>query len=90
MKQALRALEMMPATTPREMRDKALFGLLCLTGIRISALISLRLKHVDLDDKSVTQNPREVATKFGKSMHTFFAKGFPEAEVALRAWITHL
>lgn len=89
-KQATRALEMMPATTPREMRDKALFALLCLTGIRISALISLRLKHVDLADKSVTQNPREVATKFGKSLHTFFARGFPEAEAALRVWITHL
>ncbi len=89
-KQAKRALEMMPESTPRELRDKALFALLCLTGIRISALISLRIKHVDLDDKSVTRNPREVATKFGKSLQTFFAKGFPEAEIALRAWITHL
>ncbi|KXF90263.1 tyrosine-type recombinase/integrase [Phaeobacter inhibens] len=89
-KQAMRAFEMMPASTPREMRDKAIFGLLCLTGIRIAALITLRLKHVDLYDKSVAQNPREVATKFGKSMHTFFAKGFPEAEAALRAWIIYL
>lgn len=89
-KQAKRALEAMPATTPREMRDKALFALLCLTGIRISALISLRIKHVDMEDKSVTQNAREVATKFGKSMHTFFAKDFPKAETVLRAWITHL
>ncbi|WP_167853561.1 tyrosine-type recombinase/integrase [Roseovarius aestuariivivens] len=80
----------MRATTPREMRDKALFGMLCLTGIRVSALISLRLKHIDLNDKSVTQNPREVATKFGKSMQTFFTKGFPEAETALRAWIAYL
>ena len=89
-KQAKRALQAMPTTTPHEMRDKALFALLCLTGIRITALISLRIKHVDLEDKSVTQNPREVATKFGKSMHTYFAKGFPEAEASLRAWITHL
>lgn len=86
--QAKRAFEMLPATTPREMRDKALFALLCLTGIRISALISLRIKHVDLDDKSVAQNPREVATKFGKSM--LFAKGFPEAEVVLRDWLAYL
>ncbi|WP_147125370.1 tyrosine-type recombinase/integrase [Shimia ponticola] len=56
-KQAKRALESMPANTPREMRDKALFALLCLTGIRVSALISLRIKHVDLADKSVTQPP---------------------------------
>ncbi|WP_300535485.1 site-specific integrase [uncultured Mameliella sp.] len=89
-KQAKRALAMMPATTPREMRDKAVFALLCLTGVRVGALISLRLKHVDLEEKSVTQNPREVATKFGKSIDTFFARGFPEAEAALRAWIMYL
>ncbi|WP_417729548.1 tyrosine-type recombinase/integrase [Roseovarius sp.] len=89
-KQAKRAFEMMPATSPREMRDKAVFALLCLTGIRVGALISLRIRHVDLDEKSVTQNPREVATKFGKRIDTFFAKGFPEAEAALRAWITYL
>ncbi len=89
-KQAKRAFEMMPAATPREMRDKAVFALLCLTGIRVGALISLRIRHVDLIEKSVTQNPREVATKFGKRIDTFFAKGFPEAEAALRAWITYL
>ncbi|MDF1856501.1 tyrosine-type recombinase/integrase [Pseudooceanicola sp.] len=89
-KQAKRALAMMPATTPREMRDKAVFALLCLTGIRVGALISLRIKHVNLDEKSVTQNPREVATKFGKSIDTFFAQGFPEAEAALVAWMAHL
>ena len=45
---------------------------------------------MDLSEKSVTQNPREVATKFGKSIDTFFAKGFEEAETALAAWIPHL
>ncbi len=89
-KQAKRAFEIMPDATPREMRDKAVFALLCLTGIRVGALISLRIRHVDLIEKSVTQNPREVATKFGKRIDTFFAKGFPEAEAALRAWITYL
>jgi integrase len=86
--QAKRALAMMPANTPREMRDRAVFALLCLTGIRVAALTSLRVKHVNLADKSVTQNPREVATKFGKHIDTFFAKGFPEA--ALAQWLDHL
>lgn len=89
-KQAQRAFEIMPSTTPREMRDKAVFALLCLTGIRVGALVSLRVRHVDLIEKSVAQNPREVATKFGKHIDTFFAKGFPEAEAALRAWVTYL
>lgn len=89
-KQAQRAFDLMPATTPREKRDKAVFALLCLTGIRVGALVSLRLQHVDLEEKSVTQNPCEVATKFGKRIDTFFAKGFPDAEAVLRNWIAYL
>lgn len=88
--QAKRALALMPAATPRELRDKAVFALLCLTGIRVAALTSLRIKHVNPAEKSVTQNPREVATKFGKHIDTFFAKGFSEAEVALAEWLDHL
>ena len=38
-KQSQRALAMMPEATPRELRDKAIFALLCLTGIRVGALI---------------------------------------------------
>lgn len=88
--QAKRALDLMPSKTPRELRDKAVFALLCLTGIRVAALVSLRTKHINLIEKSVTQNPREVATKFGKSIDTFFAQGFEGAEAALTAWITYL
>jgi integrase len=72
------------------MRDKAIFALLCLTGIRVEALTSLKIKHLDLDEKSVTQNPREVATKFGKRIDTFFAKDFVEVEAPLREWMTYL
>ncbi|AUQ57422.1 tyrosine-type recombinase/integrase [Phaeobacter inhibens] len=89
-RQAKRALAMMPSETPRQMRDKAIFALLCLTGIRVEALTSLKIKHLDLEEKSVTQNPREVATKFGKRIDTFFAKDFAEAEAPLRDWTTYL
>ena len=47
--QAKRALAMMPGETPRQTRDKAIFALLCLTGIRVEALTSLKIKHLDLD-----------------------------------------
>lgn len=88
--QAKKALADMPCATPRQMRDRAIFALLCLTGVRVSALVSLKVKHVDLDEKSVTQNPREVATKFGKRIDTFFAQGFADAELAVAAWIKYL
>jgi len=90
MNQAHKALSLMPKTTPRQKRDKAVFALLCLTGIRVAALASLQIKHVDLIEKSIAQNPREVATKSGKSIYTFFAKGFDEAERALADWMTYL
>ncbi|PYC47768.1 recombinase XerC [Litorivita pollutaquae] len=89
LKQAKHALARMPSTTPQQKRDKAVFALLCLTGIRVAALVSLKIKHVDLHEQSVTQNPREVATKFGKAIDTFFAKGFEEAEAALTEWIAY-
>lgn len=87
--QAKRALAFMPSTTPQQKRDKAVFALLCLTGVRVAALVSLRIKHIDLQEKSVTQNPREVATKFGRPIDTFFAKGFDEAETALADWMNY-
>lgn len=86
--QAKRALALMPYSTPQQKRDKAIFALLCLTGVRVAALVSLKIKHVDLQEQSVTQNPREVATKFGKAIDTFFAKEFEEAETALADWMT--
>jgi site-specific recombinase XerD len=72
--QAKRALALMPSTTPQQKRDKAVFALLCLTGVRVAALVSLKTKHIDLTEQSVTQNPREVATKFGKVIDTFFCQ----------------
>lgn len=87
--QAKRALSLMPGETPEQKRDKAVFAILCLTGIRVAALVSLKIKHVDLQEQSVTQNPREVATKFGKSIDSYFAQGFDEAEAALADWITY-
>ncbi|MDF1679024.1 tyrosine-type recombinase/integrase [Ponticaulis sp.] len=87
--QAKRALGLMPSATPQQKRDKAVFALLCLTGIRVAALVSLKIKHVDLQEQSVTQNPREVSTKFGKTIDTFFTKGFEDAEIALADWISY-
>lgn len=87
--QAKRVLALMPNAIPRQKRDRAIFAPLRLTGIRVVALVSLKIKHVDLQEQSVTQNPREVATKFGKVIDTFFAKGFDKAAAALAGWIIY-
>ena len=61
-----------------------------LTGARDGAVVSLKLKHVDLAEGCVVQDAREVATKFGKSFTTWF---FPVGEDPLRIvreWIEFL
>ena len=52
----------MPSATEFERRDKALFAFFMLTGARVGAVASLKLKHVDLFNGKVYQDPREVNT----------------------------
>ena len=42
--QAKRAFSRMPASTPHELRDKAVFSLLCLTGIRVGEVRELAVQ----------------------------------------------
>lgn len=70
--QVQRAITLMPTKTPVERRNRALIALLALTGIRDGALITLKLKHIDIERRKVLQNPNEVATKRGKRIDTYF------------------
>jgi integrase/recombinase XerD len=67
-----RALFAMPAMTEIEQRDRALFAFALMTGIRDAALVSLRLKHINVDKEQVHQDPREVDTKNRKQIYTYF------------------
>ena len=63
---------------------------LFLFGVRDGALISLRLKHVDIDCKQVFQDAREVKTKFSK---TSIVDWFPigdDIECIVIEWIAEL
>lgn len=77
----LRLIEAYPGQGLEAKRDRAILALLILTGVRDAALVSLRLKHLDLKTQRLDQYGREVDTKFGKSMWTRF---FPYAEPALK------
>jgi integrase/recombinase XerD len=67
----------MPNSNELEKRNRALIAFTILTGIRVQALMSLKIKHVDLERELVTQDPREVKTKFSKQIPTYF---FPVGE----------
>ncbi len=88
--QVHRAFDAMPSATSHQKRNKALVALLTLTGARIGAVASLRLKHIDFERRHVFQDAREVNTKHAKTMNTTF---FPMGEVyvvALADYLTHL
>ena len=62
----------MPSSTAIEQRDRALVAFTLMTGCRDGALVSLKLKHVDLKSQLVKFDAREVDTKFSKSFETYF------------------
>ena len=69
---ARHAFDKMPVDTEIEFRDKAIFAFLMITGARVGAIASLRLKHINMIDGNVYQDAREVRTKAGKDITTFF------------------
>jgi integrase len=86
----LKAFESMPFRTSVEKRNRALVAFLMLTGARIGAVTTLRVKHLDLERRHVFQDPREVDTKFSKPINTTF---YPMGEVYVDAvveYVNHL
>lgn len=80
-------LEAMPATSSQERRDRAVIAVLFLTGVRDGALISLRLKHVDIKSRLVNQDASEVITKFSKTMRTFWFPVGTDIATIVTDWI---
>lgn len=70
--QIRKVLAAMPNDTPVAKRDKALIAFIFATGARDGAVIGLKIKHINIAKKYVVQDPKEVATKFGKRIHTKF------------------
>jgi site-specific recombinase XerD len=90
LKQAQRVLRTMPADTLIQRRDRALFAFAMITGARIRALTSFRLKHLDVETGSVNQDARLVRTKGSKSFVTFFMPVDDDAPAIVAAWVREL
>lgn len=84
--QVHRALDMMPAKTLMEKRDRAVLALALLTGARDNALASFAIGHVDLVERKVMQDARTVRTKYRKSFPTWFFPVGGQAEAILADW----
>jgi len=73
-----------------EERGRAMFATLLITGIRIDALISLRIGDLDLDRNYLFQDANHVNTKGSRSHKTDFWKLRPEIKQILVDWVEML
>lgn len=62
----------MPSDNEIQKRNRALIAFLILTGIRVTALTSLKIKHAFIEEGYIEQDPNEVNTKFSKKIITYF------------------
>ena len=90
LKQCQRAFEAMPERTVDQKRDKAAFAFFVLTGGRLKAVSTLRLKHINMEDGRVYMDAREVATKGAKTINTWFYPVDPIYREYFKSWMAHL
>ena len=83
-------LERSPVATVLERRNRAIVAFTWLTGVRDGALVTLKLKHVDLAKQLIDQDPREVKTKNSKQMRTTFFGVGGSARRIVEEWIVEL
>jgi integrase len=80
----------MPSKAVIEQRNRALVAFAILTGARDGALATFRLKHVDLDARSVFQDGRDVKTKKRKTFTSNFFPVGPEPLEIVAAYVAML
>lgn len=83
-------LQVMPAITVHERRNRTLIAFAILTGARDDAIASMSLKHVDIDRQQLHQDAREVRTKNAKTMTTGFFPVGNDIQAIVSDWISFL
>lgn len=90
LQQIKHVINIMPANTPIEWRNRSLMAFTILTGARDSAIASMKLKHIDIKCNKVFQDAREVNTKFSKTFTTFFFPVGDDIEQIVVDWVHYL
>src|SRR5215469_9698422 len=90
LEQIKHVLQNMTAKTAIERRNRALIAFTLLTGARDSAIASMKLKHIDLIEKCVRQDARDVKTKFSKTFSTYFFPVGDDVAQILEEWVCFL
>jgi integrase len=90
LEQVKHVISSMRAITDIELRNRALIAFTLLSGARDSAIASMKLKHVDLIERCVNQDAREVHTKFSKTFNTFFFPVGDGITSIVAEWVAYL
>jgi integrase/recombinase XerD len=90
LEQIRHVLAAMPTGSEVEQRNRALIAFTLLTGARDGAIASLKLKHIDIAQRKLIQDAREVKTKFSKTFTTFFFPVGDDAQVIVAQWVNYL
>lgn len=76
--------------TDLQKRDRAIIAFTALTGIRDDALVTMKIKNVDIDRREIWQNPKNVRTKKRKSILTQFMNFDPLWEKIFTDWYYYI
>lgn len=90
LEQVRHAINLMPTATEIDRRNQALLAFALVTGMRDSAIATIRLKHIDLHRQLVRQDPRDVKTKFSKLIETTFFPVGDDLKQIVTDWVTYL
>jgi integrase len=90
LEQIRHVIQMMPAGTEIDRRNRALIAFTILTGARDGAIASLKLKHIEIQQGRVDQDARQVKTKFSKSFTTWFFPVGDDFRDTVVSWIQYL
>lgn len=92
LKEAKAIINNIEAKNEIDMRDRAIICFAIITGMRISAIISLRMKNFNKQEKIIDQNPADgVKTKNSKRiLTTFFPIKWERPEQYFIEWYKHL
>jgi integrase len=88
--QVRRVLAAMPTGTDVQRRDRALVALIALTAARVTAVVSLKLRDIDIDRRVLVQDARTVRTKFSKTFDSWFFPIGDDIEGIVMDWVRFL
>jgi site-specific recombinase XerC len=83
-------IDALPADTIWRRRDRAVVAFALLSGARVSAIRSRRLKHIDIENRTVFQDAKVVDTKNSKTMLTSWFPVGSDIEQIVIDWIDEI